>query len=169
MYISIWILGHIAHPYRQRYVVSPSDKCTHCKSLWKKASAKCLKCKIQQRKSANQVIKRKHGRVVYFYFSSHIFGRLYVKFGLAGFLSRPTLSFPAALFILSKPRWDMKMGRASWAFLRTSPLRSSRQAYRGARHSRRSEGPPRSVARRSVSHPSSWWDENRGDIEEMCD
>ena len=31
---------------RQRYSVSPSsDKCTHYKSLWIKASAKCPKCK----------------------------------------------------------------------------------------------------------------------------
>ena len=62
----------------------------------------------------------------------------------------------------------MKTGKASWAFLRTSALRSSRHAYSGPRHSVRSEGTVRSVARRSVNQPTNWMEEMSGIFFSAC-
>ena len=65
-----------------------------------------------------------------------------------------TFSLPAALTKLLYPTWIMKGTMASWAFLRTSPLRSSRQDSTGSAQSRSSGGKVLWAGNFSESQPS---------------
>ena len=67
-----------------------------------------------------------------------------------------TLSLLACLTMLSQPTCCIITGTTAWAFFLTSPLRSSKQEYRGATTATRVEGRFFSTGNFSSNQPNTW-------------
>lgn len=73
-----------------------------------------------------------------------------------------TFSLLACLLIASHPTCCIMTGTTAWAFFLTSPLRSSKQEYKGATMATKVEGRFFSAGNFSSSHPNTWKKSTQG-------
>lgn len=76
--------------------------------------------------------------------------------------SNHTFSLLACLLIASHPTCCIMTGTTAWAFFLTSPLRSSKQEYKGATMATKVEGRFFSAGNFSSSHPNTWKKSTQG-------
>lgn len=73
-----------------------------------------------------------------------------------------TFSLLACLLIASHPTCCIMTGTTAWAFFLTSPLRSSKQEYKGDTMATKVEGRFFSAGNFSSSHPNTWKKSTQG-------